>query len=177
MRVSCVRYSTRAAHRGLCRRFMSSWMAQYKRGSCSFLHRKICLKPAESAIRKYLIGLTFQSCNPIYNHLLLALNMYKFFPFSQSRMATTKVFSSIVLTSLVCLLVDGQNTFVNPPSFLKGSDYSQNDVWSLGSSQLVQWSTDFPSYNIVLWQENRTEASGAVAGTSIFGTFRNPMGF
>ena len=67
-------------------------------------------------------------------------------------------------------LVAADNIFLNPQMMGPSEDYSQNDVWSLGSTQLVQWTTSFPSYNIIMWQQNLSVAA-AVPGTSIFGMF------
>ena len=44
--------------------------------------------------------------------------------------------------------------FINIPIAGPSPDLPQNDVWSLGSTQLIQWSTNFWSYNISLLQQN-----------------------
>ena len=69
------------------------------------------------------------------------------------------------MTYFIRSSVVDQNFFVNPPVFVGGHDFSHNDVWALGSWQLVQWSADLPSYNILLWQQNRTGA-GNICGLS-----------
>ncbi|KAK0627386.1 hypothetical protein B0T14DRAFT_135409 [Immersiella caudata] len=48
------------------------------------------------------------------------------------------------------------------------SSPTRSDKWVPGQSQVVAWITDFPSYNIRLWQEHPTKASAEFGGV-VFG--------
>jgi len=62
----------------------------------------------------------------------------------------------------------GVGYFLNPPTSGNSKDFTNNVVWSLGSVQLLQWTTDLDGYNISLWQQNLTGNSAAVANSPIF---------
>ena len=62
-----------------------------------------------------------------------------------------------------------QNVFSNPPAWTQGFDFSQNDVFVIGSLQLLEWATNHTSYNVLLWQQSLTTDGEPNAGPSVFG--------
>jgi hypothetical protein len=70
---------------------------------------------------------------------------------------------------LLALMTNTQaNNFLYPGHPGDSNDYSLDPIFPLGSTQHLQWNTDFSSYNITLWQQSKTGGS-AIAGAIIYG--------
>ncbi|KAK5637082.1 hypothetical protein RRF57_012794 [Xylaria bambusicola] len=60
--------------------------------------------------------------------------------------------------------------FFNPPDAIEGThDYSDNPVYSLGSTVTIKFTTIYRNYAINLWQQTRGQ-NAATRGPSIFST-------
>ena len=64
-------------------------------------------------------------------------------------------FSSIVLNFApvsVAYIPDGGFDF--PPGYAFNHNFTANLLWTLGSTQKIQWTTNIDAYSIALYQEN-----------------------
>lgn len=43
--------------------------------------------------------------------------------------------------------------FFNPVDTGPGLDYSDDDVWTIGETKTVRWTTTYSNYTIALWQQ------------------------
>ena len=48
--------------------------------------------------------------------------------------------------------------FYSPPVSGSIHDYSQDDVWLVGSTQAVEWYTQYETASLVLWQNNNPKS-------------------
>jgi hypothetical protein len=74
----------------------------------------------------------------IYVSSLSAFNMYLY----------------LTLFSLFPPLITAQNNFLNPPSPGATADFSSNLIWTLGSTQKIQWVSDFESWTLMMLNHN-----------------------
>ena len=47
-----------------------------------------------------------------------------------------------------------ENTFINPPGPGEAGDYTDNPAWPLYSTQAIQWTTNFSSYYLWIYQDD-----------------------
>lgn len=83
----------------------------------------------------------------------------------------------LLITALCAVSVVASNTggtavFVNPPPAVdwhgEEPSFASDTVWTLGETQLLQWTATYPQFNIEIWQQ-MGENSGT-KGATIFGT-------
>lgn len=63
--------------------------------------------------------------------------------------------------------------FFNPVDTGPGLDYSNDDVWMIGDTKTIKWTTTYSNYTIALWQQI-LPGGPATLGNVIFREFSNP---